>query len=218
MKPISKLSPRRKGENFFDPGANVAQVIDKVNEVIDVVNKMGQTSEEESSYEKAAREHVAECEIGCRLTSTVGTPGVNGECLIENPAANFTDTGLCLCGQLIAKPQERSPLNCARCGKYIGLLAGDLCGECFESNNSYITPNSSTVPAKPQEEPYGQRDHVHCPEKDSPCGVKGKHPCCLCGKEPQEEPKGCYCRPDSRCFPCEERMREVRGEKESEPN
>lgn len=40
-----------------------------------------------------------------------------------------------------------------------------------------------------KEEPYSRRDHVHCPEKDSPCGMKGKHPCCLCGKEPQEEPK-----------------------------
>ncbi len=32
-------------------------------------------------------------------------------------------------------------------------------------------------------EPYYERDHGHCWEKDDPpCGVKGKHRCCLCKK------------------------------------
>lgn len=28
--------------------------------------------------------------------------------------------------------------------------------------------------------PYNKRDHTHCPEKDSPCGIQGSHRCCLC--------------------------------------
>lgn len=35
------------------------------------------------------------------------------------------------------------------------------------------TPQSNT--------PYNQRDHYHCwQEEEPPCGIKGKHRCCLC--------------------------------------
>lgn len=27
---------------------------------------------------------------------------------------------------------------------------------------------------------YNRTDHTHCPEKDSPCGIEGKHRCCIC--------------------------------------
>lgn len=33
---------------------------------------------------------------------------------------------------------------------------------------------------------YGFRDHTHCPGKDSPCGMEGKHRCCLCGSLQKE--------------------------------
>lgn len=60
------------------------------------------------------------------------------------------------------------------------------CGKCplYHSDQNPHT-------AKPQATSYGFRDHTHCPEKDSPCGMKGKHHCCLCGTEPQDKPKGC---------------------------
>ena len=36
--------------------------------------------------------------------------------------------------------------------------------------------------------PYNQRDHQHCwsGEGEPPCGIKGKHRCCLCGLAPQD--------------------------------
>lgn len=29
---------------------------------------------------------------------------------------------------------------------------------------------------------YNKRDHVHCPQTNSPCGLEGEHRCCLCEK------------------------------------
>ena len=29
---------------------------------------------------------------------------------------------------------------------------------------------------------YNQKDHSHCPSKNSPCGNEGEHRCCLCLK------------------------------------
>lgn len=31
-----------------------------------------------------------------------------------------------------------------------------------------------------EDKPYNKRDHRHCSEKDSPCGIQGSHRCCLC--------------------------------------
>ena len=36
--------------------------------------------------------------------------------------------------------------------------------------------------------PYNKIDHSHCPEINSPCGIKGKHRCCLCN-EPVPTPQ-----------------------------
>ena len=27
---------------------------------------------------------------------------------------------------------------------------------------------------------YNKRDHTHCPDTNSPCGIEGEHRCCLC--------------------------------------
>lgn len=34
----------------------------------------------------------------------------------------------------------------------------------------------------PYLEPYYVTDHSHCPQTNSPCGLEGKHRCCLCGQ------------------------------------
>ncbi len=38
-------------------------------------------------------------------------------------------------------------------------------------------------------QPYNKIDHNHCPEVDSPCGLKGKHRCCLCQEPVESQPK-----------------------------
>lgn len=39
-----------------------------------------------------------------------------------------------------------------------------------------------------ENKPYNQVDHSHCFESENPpCGIKGKHRCCLCLKSPQAE-------------------------------
>jgi hypothetical protein len=38
------------------------------------------------------------------------------------------------------------------------------------------------------QEPYSKIDHTHCPEKGSPCGIDGKHRCCLCGEKSPNQP------------------------------
>lgn len=73
------------------------------------------------------------------------------------------------CNQFTQEPKALE-VKCPNLGKF-----NCICSQCYKE-------------AKPQEA-YGFRDHRHCQEKDSPCGMKGKHPCCLCGTEPQEEPK-----------------------------
>lgn len=38
------------------------------------------------------------------------------------------------------------------------------------------------------QQPYNQRDHMHCFQSSQPpCGIKGLHRCCLCEKEVPEE-------------------------------
>ena len=43
----------------------------------------------------------------------------------------------------------------------------------------------------PEDKPYDQIDHSHCwQEKNPPCGIKGKHRCCLCELPvPEDIPK-----------------------------
>lgn len=41
-------------------------------------------------------------------------------------------------------------------------------------DKALTTPNEA--------EEYSKSDHRHCPDHNSPCGIEGKHRCCLCLK------------------------------------
>lgn len=73
---------------------------------------------------------------------------------------------------LTPKPQEEN--FCMAFGGH-GKYTGNYCPKC---------ERMVQVMSKPPKEPYSHKDHIHCPEKDSPCGMEGSHRCCLCGKEP----------------------------------
>lgn len=57
---------------------------------------------------------------------------------------------------------------------------------CFRDENGEGVGH--TGPCTPPQREYKYRDHTHCfNQKESPCGIKGKHACCLCRLNPQRE-------------------------------
>ena len=65
--------------------------------------------------------------------------------------------------------------KCSKCGVITTTIKG-LCITHYESQRLRLKKSLGNI------KDYGTNDHYHCPSKDSPCGFKGKHRCCLCGK------------------------------------
>lgn len=57
-------------------------------------------------------------------------------------------------------------------------------------NALYYKNDNCTCHMKQNKKPYNKIDHSHCWEyRTSPCGIKGKHRCCLCSEPVPESPK-----------------------------
>lgn len=71
----------------------------------------------------------------------------------------------------IALEQERIEQS------YIVVDGLQLCSKCRTMENI----SSGTICARCMTESYNRRDHTHCFDQENPpCGIRGKHRCCLC--------------------------------------
>lgn len=64
--------------------------------------------------------------------------------------------------------------------------------KCFRGNYEYVFYRLNNVLSSMKEErvPYNKTDHIHCwSQENPPCGLKGKHRCCLCNEPVPPEHK-----------------------------